>query len=139
MKIQDIQLLDYVGYLWYSNKELPTLVGVEADNALPTLIPEKHLSDFPFVVEGALYCHEKGISISIKNIDGQYHIHQTDTNKLNEQNCIKHKWLMAKDKNRKVKMWEVWEEKTDTHQLLAGMCTLRPAYWVFMGFEEKKD
>lgn len=59
--------LPYEGYLWMSNKNHPCVYCPEA-------LIDRGLFDGhnPFVTEGYLFNHEKGISISIKYVDGRY-------------------------------------------------------------------
>ena len=62
--------LPYEGYLWMSNKNHPCVYCPEA-------LIDRGLFDGhnPFVAEGYLFNHEKGISISIKYVNGRYHIY----------------------------------------------------------------
>ena len=62
--------LPYEGYLWMSNKNHPCVYCPEA-------LIDRGLFDGhnPFVTEGYLFNHEKGISISIKYVDGRYRIY----------------------------------------------------------------
>ena len=62
--------LPYEGYLWMSNKNLPCVYCPES--LIDRQLFEGHN---PFVAEGYLFNHEKGISISIKYVDGRYHIY----------------------------------------------------------------
>ncbi|WP_278581421.1 TIGR04423 family type III CRISPR-associated protein [Prevotella denticola] len=62
--------LPYEGYLWMSNKNHPCVY-------CPESLIDRGLFDGhnPFVAEGYLFNHEKGISISIKYVDGRYRIY----------------------------------------------------------------
>lgn len=60
----------YEGYLWMSNENHPQVFHPES--LIDRQLFEVHN---PFVAEGYLFNHEKGISISIKYVDGRYRIH----------------------------------------------------------------
>jgi CRISPR type III-associated protein (TIGR04423 family) len=147
--INDIPALQYKGYLWYSDQERPQYIG-EAPEMLafsPDLLTKLE-KDNSFVVEGALYCAEKNISISIRWAESKqdYIITQFDGELLkNEANykCICHTWIVAKDSQRKAKMREVWTLQTDEctkDECKKNECTctkwqsFRPAFWIFQGF-----
>ena len=70
--INDIDFtLTYEGYLWMSNKQRPEVFHPESQ-VDPTLFTKKN----PFIVEGYLFNKQSGLSLSIKYIDGQYHIYR---------------------------------------------------------------
>lgn len=60
----------YEGYLWMSNENHPQVFPPES--LIDRQLFEVHN---PFVAEGYLFNHEKGISISIKYVDGRYRIY----------------------------------------------------------------
>lgn len=60
----------YEGYLWMSNENHPQVFHPES--LIDRQLFEGHN---PFVAEGYLFNHEKGISISIKYVDGRYRIY----------------------------------------------------------------
>jgi len=133
-KINEIEAIpsrNYEGYLWYSDEERPMYIG-EKDK----IFDKEYLTTYPFVVEGALYSIEENKSLTIRCLEGKYYIHEIDFNIL-EQNKksyrkIPHEWLVAKDVNRKVLMWEVWT--LDKDPLCANMPSFRAAFWAFKGF-----
>lgn len=129
---------DYEGYLWYSDQERPTYIGknLKAQGYTPEDFRIDMLSYKPFVVEGALYDKESGIGISIRCIDGQYFVYQYDVKNIKDNTeqyqIIEHTWQVSKDKDRRLKMLEVWQRGNDP--LCADMPAFRPAFWVFAGF-----
>ncbi len=117
--------LNYQGYYWYSNKPKPQLVEKISKEIFTTL---------PFIVEGNLYCAEKNISISIKNIDGEYHIYQADLNGLaKDQKTVQEYIAHDLEGVKKIKMLHYWEE-SEPDELLANMTTLIPSWQAFAGF-----
>ena len=60
----------YEGYLWMSNENHPQ--AFHPESLIDKQLFEGHN---PFVAEGYLFNHEKGISISIKYVDGRYRIY----------------------------------------------------------------
>lgn len=145
IKINEIPSLKYDGYLWYSDEDRPRIIEegkyIERESkALETFwgatFCNSDLDEHPFVVEGALYSKEKNISITIRNIDGEYLAHQFDLKELDTEHYrnIEHSWFLAKDQVRKANMLEVWELAKDEHKLCAGIPSYRPVFWVFKGF-----
>jgi CRISPR type III-associated protein (TIGR04423 family) len=130
INITDIPLCEYEGYLWYSDQERPQYISKEKKFSADLL------TSFPFVVEGALYCAEKNISISIRWAESKqdYIITQFDGDLLKDKanyKCICHTWFVAKDSQRRAKMREVWTLQCDEY---SKMHTFRPAFWIFQGF-----
>lgn len=143
IKIKSILPRDYEGYLWYSNAERPIYIDEK------TKFTADLLSDFPFVVEGALYCESEDISISIRWVPSGYVITEFDGNLLDTHEeaykYICYTWAVAKDSQRKVKMREVWTLETDeptktkpAEIQTAQMAAFRPSFWIFRGFELSK-
>ena len=129
-KITEIPAYQYEGYLWYSDEERPVFIS----DSRP--FKKEDLSGHPFVVEGALFSKDKNISITIRNLDGKYLIHQFDLNDITPETyqTIDHEWFVAKDQARKAQMVEVWQLEEDEHELCAKMPSFRPAFWIFKGF-----
>ena len=67
--------LAFEGYCWYSNASKPIVFNDE-------ILTKDLFTLLPFIVEGNLYSEEKGISINIKNIDGDYLITQAQIKTL---------------------------------------------------------
>lgn len=121
--------LTFEGYYWYSNERKPTIL---IDKAISKAIFTK----LPFIVEGNFYNEEKGISINIKNIDGQYFITQANLRDLNQANIseldggyLPHRLAGIK----KIKLVHYWAE-SEPDDLLEGMTTLIPVWIAFKGF-----
>lgn len=125
INIKDINFdLEYEGYLWYSNQPKP-----EQRNKIRL----EDFTDLPFIVEGNLYSGKEGISINIKNIDGEYFVTQgvlkdLPTDQITEQEFLAHKL----DGVKKIKMIQFWNEIED--ELCEGMKTLKPGWQAFKGF-----
>lgn len=129
INIEDINFdLEYEGYLWYSNQQKPVKV---------TKIKRDDFSDLPFIVEGNLYAEDKGISIAIKNIDGDYFITQGNVVDLPEDQLTHQEFVAHKlDGVEKIKMIQFWEE-SENDELLEGMKTLKPCWRAFIGFKKE--
>lgn len=120
----------YQGYLWYSDAKEPEVI----DNVPFT--PDM-LTPMPFVVEGNLYSKDAGISIQIRNVDGDYHIAQIDLSNLeigtfNKQTYIGHRTSDFP----KYAMIEAWEKVQD--EQLDGLTTLEPIWSAFYGFQKSQ-
>lgn len=124
--IDDINFdLNYEGYYWYSNKSKPEIAE---------RISKEIFTKLPFIVEGNFYCAEREISISIKNIDGEYRVYQASLNGLpikqkSVQDYIAHDLKGIK----KIKIVQFWEE-SGPDELLENMTTLVPSWQAFAGF-----
>lgn len=117
----------FEGYYWYSNKSKPTVLNNET-------VTKSIFKDLPFIVEGNLYNEEKGISISIKNIDGQYLITQVHLKNLKQENLSERVYLSHRLGGNKIKLVHYWEESEPDNDLLEGMTTLIPVWMAFKGF-----
>lgn len=128
IKIQDIDFtLRYDGYYWYSNTSKPEIIRNQ-------IIPDNILTALPFIIEGNFYSEDSGISINIKNIDGQYKIYECSTFGLIEDHITRSE-LLAHDLKgvEKIKVVQYWEE-SDEDPLLENMKTLQPVWQAFVGF-----
>lgn len=119
--------LEYEGYVWYSNQQYPEIRST---------IRKSDFTTMPFIIEGNLYAINEGISISIKNVDGEYLIMQGDLSglpgdQITELEYIAHKLLGIS----KVKLVRFWDEVED--ELCEGMKTLKPSWKAFKGFVKK--
>lgn len=123
--IDDINFdLEYEGYLWYSNASEPQC---------PTKIAKEDFTDLPFIIEGAFWAEKEGISLNIKNIDGEYHLYQVTIKDLAQDQITQQVYLAHKLNGVKaIKMMQFWEEKVDAN--LEGMATLKPSWQAFQGF-----
>lgn len=119
--------LDYEGYYWLSNSNKPIMSHK---------ISKDIFMELPFIVEGNFYAPEKEISISIKYLDGEYKIFQSELNALPANQITVDKYL-AHDLNgiKKIIMIQYWKESSPD-PLLEGMTTLIPDWHAFSGFEK---
>ena len=119
--------LEFEGYYWYSNASEPEVLD---NKPIPKEIFEKQL---PFIVEGNFYNELTGISINIKNIDGEYLITQVNLNDLIQKNLTERTYLAHRLGDTKIKLVHYWEESAPD-ELLADMTTLIPVWMAFKGF-----
>lgn len=128
INIDDIDFtLDYEGYYWLSNERKPHIVNK---------ISKDIFTNLPFVIEGNFYHKdgEKEISISVKNINGQYQIYRADLKGIRDDRKTEQAYLAHDlDGIKQLKIVQVWEE-SDPDELLAGMTTLIPKWQAFAGF-----
>lgn len=128
--INEIPDLNYEGYLWYSDKSKPEIINSEKP------FEKSMLKVLPFVIESNLWAEKEKISISIKNIDGEYQIfkyHLNDVNiKTNSQTYLAH------DLGEVIEftLFQHWTEEEDP--LCEGMKTLVPSWTAFTGFIKNK-
>lgn len=120
--------LDYQGYLWLSDKKEPIILIDEK-------IPDNIFNSLPFVVEGYLFCKSKyGLSIKIKNVDGEYHVSKVELNTIPKDQITQNDFVAIKnDKGiKKILSVQYWEKVPD--QLSENMDTLEPSWVAFNGF-----
>ncbi len=120
--IDEIPEQEYIGYIWYSDAEKPTIIGPKEPFHLGML------TELPFIIEGHLFCESEKRSIQIKNIDGKYHYATINL----EGMLDKAKDYVGHDLGHDYKMVEAWEDYEDPN--CANMTTLRPAWKAFAGF-----
>lgn len=136
--INDIDFtLTYEGYLWISNKRRPKVFYPESQ-VDSTLFTKKN----PFVVEGYLFNKQSGLSLSIKYIDGQYHIYRNiiqdaDLNSKNVDNVYYLTQRMNTSGKKWAKFLRYWKERTDSSCL--GMNVLEVEKEVFIGFKKEEE
>lgn len=139
--INDIDYtLTYEGYLWMSDKQHPKVFHPESQID-PALFTKKN----PFVVEGYLFNKQTGLSLSIKYIDGQYHIYRnivekTDLDSQNKSKNVDTVYYLTQRIDIPSKRWAAflryWNEKADSSCL--GMNVLEVEKEVFIGFKSKE-
>lgn len=120
------------GYLWLSNATKPkTMKSERVDMTL--------FRKLPFVVEGNLWSEELSLSIQIRNVDGEYFVHQFDLSDSEDDKLLEEKEYLAHDLDGvgKYRVVEAWKEYRD--EMLAGMATLVPAWTAFKGFVNDKN
>lgn len=127
IKINQIDDLDYNGYYWLSKEPKPHIVEGKFDKTI--------LQDLPFVVEANLYDEDKQISISIKNVDGEYLITKYDLSKLSADEIkTAEKYLSDRTGDfGKYRIYTYWQEKQD-NEFLEGMSSLERTAEIFVGF-----
>ena len=128
ISITDIESLNYDGYIWMSDSEAPQILNQESFPQ-PTQVN-------PFIVEGQLYNEERGISYSIKYVDGQYLVQKynvTAADLSNSDNEPKEYLSNLKD-GRWLKFLRYWEENQDDNCM--GMPVLKLTKNVFIGFKK---
>lgn len=120
------------GYLWLSNATKPmTMKSERVDMTL--------FQKLPFVVEGNLWSDKLSLSIQIRNVDGEYFVHQFDLSGSEKDELLDEKEYLAHDLEGvgKYRVVEAWKEHRD--EMLAGMATLVPAWTAFKGFVNDKN
>ena len=132
----DFSLL-YEGYLWLSNGNKPKLSYPAAKIDAQLF---KKLN--PFVAEGYLYNKETRKSISIKYIDGKYHIYETEVNSTDISNEDVDKieyltWRMPNSSTLWAKFLRYWHEVEDAKCL--DMKVLEIEKEVFLGFKKEEE
>jgi len=129
IEVEDIPNdLLFEGYYWYSHETEPHTINRER-------IDKKIFTNMPFIVEGNFFAPDEEVSISVKNIDGKYHIVQFElkgdilNGEIEKSNYIAHD-LQGIDE---FIMAEAWEPVED--ELLNNMKTLVPTWSAFAGFK----
>jgi len=120
----------YEGYLWMSDKNEPEVYHYE--KAVEFSLFEKKN---PFVIEGQLYNKDKGISYSIKYVDGEYiinEIHVLETDKGDPN--VKIQYYPNRMGNYMMEFLQYWEEENDP--LCENMPVLKLSKIVFVGFKK---
>lgn len=128
ISINDIKPLNYEGYLWMSDQEEPQ-VYTNQPIEIPATIN-------PFIVEGQLYNQEKGISYSIKYVDGQYIVQEYTVTEedLRNPNNEQKEFLSNRMDEKWLKFLRYWEKKEDENCM--GMPVLTQTKNVFIGFKK---
>ena len=128
ISISEIQQLTYEGYLWMSDAEEPQIM----ENTKVTLPSE---GANPFVVEGQLYNEAKGISYSIRYVDGQYTIYEHTVTAEDKKSPNEMKtYLSNRMENKLLQFLRYWEEETGENDL--GWPVLTQTKNVFVGFKK---
>jgi CRISPR type III-associated protein (TIGR04423 family) len=124
--IREIPDLNYQGYYWLSNEDKPVEI-------LNNKLDKSVFKDLPFVVEANFYAVKEQISISVKNVDGKYHIYQYNLKDVSIERRSDITYLAHKTNSKKFVVTRVWNEYED--QNLLGMKTLIPLFSAFTGFK----
>lgn len=132
-KVNTIESGNYCGYIWMSNKKMPEIINGNFTKLLDN-------TTNPFIIEGQLYDAEKGVSYSIKFVDGDYLILRFDVKKEdfnNKDNEIKEFYANRIEGHKKLCFLQYWRSKKD--EMCCDMDVLEPAELVFVGFNDKED
>lgn len=126
----------YEGYLWYSDSQEPQVLTGDQDFEL-----DVEDAGNPFIVEGQLYSAETSVSLSIRYIDGAYHV-ASFTVKESElqqhaEDLVEYRSLRMQ--GRTLRFWQIWKREKDP--VCLGMETQVPSALVFIGFanSEKEE
>lgn len=121
--------LSYEGYIWYSDMDAPYVYNNKPINFdIETILN-------PFIIEGYLFNREKGLSISIRHVDGEHIIIAHQLNKLNHLECTINTYIPNRMPGVEKLCFNLyWRAYPDV--LCEGMETLEPAELVFTGFSE---
>ncbi len=139
ISINDIKPLSYEGYLWMSDQEEPEVY----DNK-PITLPK--VGDTPFVVEGQLFNKAKGLSYSIKFVDGQYIVQEYAVTEADKNNCDNEIKTYESNRmgDRRLQFLRYWEDDLDGDNYKDsvhphGLPVLTQTKNVFIGFKAKED
>lgn len=130
----DIQKnVKYNGYYWMSDQKEPkALHGEEFGKVLDPNVN-------PFVIEAQLF--DGKTSYSVKYLDGQYIIAETNLASLDLNDGTFTKQVFLGNRIDKEEVWlkfyQQWVEKED--ELCEGMKVLVPGKLIFAGFARKED
>lgn len=121
----------YTGYLWYSDENQPRIFTTEH-------IKDSIFSKLPFILEGYLFSAEDGgLCLSIKNIEGDYRIHEVKLKEVNPRQIERFSFLTSSDFKSfgitKFKSLQYWSTEKD--EFCEGMEVLQPTWIAFEGFE----
>jgi|SRR5690554_3371266 len=125
-ELTQIPDLEFEGYVWYSDKEGPTVLRNEKFDF-------GAVSQNPFVQEALLYCQEKEISVMVRHT-GRYHISEIDMNNLPDDAKRKPKEYLPHRLNtsKKLKIEQLWLPEEDSN--CEGMEVLTLKAHIFTGF-----
>lgn len=135
-RVNKIECGSYTGYYWMSDQQRPELV----DGNLPEALSNLDNSYNPFVVEAQLYSEDSGLSYSLKYIDGEYYIFETQVNAADIDSAKKgstteipyKEYYAHRLGGRKLGFLQYWEETED--EFCENMKVLQPAQLAFVGF-----
>ena len=124
-----IEKARYEGYLWYSDSQEPTVLTGDEDFEL-----DVEGSGNPFIVEGQLYSAETSVSLSIRYIDGAYHVARFTVKESELQQHAEDlvEYRSLRMQGRTLRFWQTWKREKDKACL--DMETQIPSALVFIGF-----
>ena len=132
MKVNNIESSNYQGYVWKSNEKEPTIVSGSFNEELSL--------KNPFIVEGFLYDKDRGVSYSIKYVDGKYVINKYDVSAsdFNRKDVKLLSFYAHRMKgHKKMDFLQYWRPENDDK--CCDMDVLQPAELVFVGFNDKEE
>lgn len=119
----------YQGYLWWNN-ELKPIVFDGGKSIKVMLIDGQR-----YVVEGVLWDEEHNLSYTIKYIDGNHVIIETELTKDLEEMSDLQEYISNKLRGNPILLFrQIWQEEMDP--LCEGMKVLVPGKSVFVGFKK---
>lgn len=130
--LSEIPNINYEGYVWLSDKDKPCKVNNETYDFNSTAVN-------PFIVEANLYACDKSISVSIRNVNGSYHIGIVDWALVdqNKVNTSDEKFVTHKIKDEaSMYFTQAWTNEED--DCCEGMEVLTPAWKAFVGFNNNR-
>ena len=123
--------LKFEGYIWMSDSENPKMF--KRENLRTPLFENTSDNNNPFIIEGQLFAEEAQKSYSIKYVDGKHLVVEYDLSKplsiFTDKPFIPNR-LQGVDK---IKFRQYWKAETDKY--CVNMETLKPASYVFVGFD----
>ena len=135
--LNDIQKLQYIGYIWISDQSEPKLVNNEAFDF-------SVIKTNTFIIEANLFAENESIGVLIKHIDGNHFILEVDLSKavdIPEYQFSDYEYIAnpALNNTKKLKFKQYWNEEEDP--LCEKLPVLKPAWRAFVGFgkEEQND
>jgi len=123
--------LQFEGYIWMSDSENPKMFKHE--NLCTPLFENASDNNNPFIIEGQLFAAEAQKSYSIKYVDGKHLVVEYDLSQplpdFTDTQFIPNR---LKDVD-KINFRQYWKAETDAY--CVNMETLKPACYVFVGFD----
>lgn len=132
--LNDIPDLLYEGYYWYSDQEKPIIIK-------DSRIDPEWFKILPFVIEANFYSREKKLSVSVKNIDAEYHVTIFMLDELKEEEYREMLYIGHDIGDLNYIMIETWEKisNPEPSDPLEGMLTYLPSWSAFKGFTNRKN
>ncbi len=119
----------FEGYYWLSNEDQPILLKGHLDDfksSLDALVP--------FIVEANLFDDKEKLSISLKHVEGDYHITKVNLKKIGKDFQLSQEESFKSIEGFKdIKVVHLWKAEED--ELLEGMSVMMPLMTVFTGFK----
>lgn len=136
--LEEIQKLEYIGYIWMSDLQEPKLVNNNKAFDFSEFNINTSIIN-PFIIEGNLFAANEKISVSIKHFNGNYFIFEVNLSKIDnipENQFTGYEYLAhnALSNIKTLKFKQYWIEDNDP--LCENMPVLIPAWRAFVGFEK---